>query len=203
MKNYIIRGAALFVMFASTYLHAADAYTNIIPAQPTQTEDKIEVVEVFWYGCPHCYDFEPYVNKWLASKPDDVHFRRMPGIFNKNWVAHAKAYFTAEKLGVLEVIHSSLFDALHKQRKRIFSEDQLKDFFVSKGIDGDEFTRVFNSSEVESKFKQAFVMGQRYKITGVPAVIVNGKYMTSGSLAGSYDNLLKTIDELVEKERQE
>jgi len=79
----------------------------------------------------------------------------------------------------------------------------LKDFFVSKGIDGDEFTRVFNSSEIETKFKQAFVMGQRYKITGVPAVIINGKYMTSGSLAGSYDNLLKTINDLVAKERGE
>lgn len=199
--NALCLSSILF--FASINLLAEEAFTRIVPAQPTQTDDKIEVVEVFWYGCPHCYDFEPYVEKWLATLPEDVEFRRMPGIFNKNWVDHAKAYFTAEKLGVLDKTHTALFDALHKQKKRIFSEQELKEFFVSKGVDGDEFTRVFNSSEIETKFKQAFVMGQRYKITGVPAVIINGKYMTSGSLAGSYDNILKTIDELVDTERQQ
>ena len=187
----------------SLTVQAEDPYTRIVPAQPTQAIDKIEVLEVFWYGCPHCYEFEPYVEKWLQSKAEDVEFRRMPGIFSKNWIPHARAYFTAEKLSVLDIIHSSLFEALHEEKKRLYTEDELKDFFVSKGIDGDEFTEVYNSSEVETKFKQAFVMGQRYKITGVPAVIINGKYMTSGSLAGSYDNLLKTIDDLVDKERGE
>ena len=203
MNKIIGLFASMALLCWSLAIHAKDPYTNIIPAQPTQSVGKIEVLEVFWYGCPHCYDFEPYVKKWLASKADDVEFRRMPGIFNKTWIAHAKAYFTAQKLGVLEKIHTPLFEALHRDRKRIYSEGELKDFFVSRGIDGDEFTRVFNSSEIETKFKQAFVMGQRYKITGVPAVIINGKYMTSGSLAGSYDNLLKTINELVDKERGE
>ena len=202
--NKIIGSLAIAILLClSLSAYAGDPYTRIIPAQPTQAEGKIEVVEVFWYGCPHCYDFEPHVEKWLESKPEDVEFRRMPGIFNKSWIPHAKAYFTAEKLGVLDKTHRALFNALHKEHKRIFTESELKDFFISKGIDGDEFTRVFNSSEIETKFKQAFVMGQRYKITGVPAVIINGKYMTSGSLAGSYENLLKTIDDLVDKERGE
>ena len=161
------------------------------------------MVEVFWYGCPHCYDFEPHVKKWLQTKAEDVEFVRMPGIFNKNWVGHARAYYTAEKLGVLDKIHTPLFEALHKERRRIFSESELKDFFVSHGVDGDEFTRVYNSSEIETKFKRAFLMGQRYKITGVPAVIVNGKYMTSASQAGSFENILKTVDSLVAKERGE
>ncbi len=203
MNKFIGSVASVILLCFSLNVQAEDAYKLIIPAQPTQTDGKIEVLEVFWYGCPHCYHFEPFVTEWLKTKPDDVDFRRMPGIFNKNWVPHAKAYFTAEKLGVLDRIHSQLFDALHKDRKRIFTESELKDFFVSQGIDGDEFTRIYNSSEVETKFKQAFIMGQRYKITGVPAVIVNGKYMTSGSMAGSYENLLKTIDQLVDKERKE
>ncbi len=203
MNKIIGAFASIMLLCFSIAVHAKDPYTRIIPAQPTQSIDKIEVLEVFWYGCPHCYDFEPHIDKWLESKAEDVEFRRMPGIFSKSWIAHAKAYFTAEKLGVLEKIHTPLFESLHKEKKRIYTEDELKDFFVSKGIDGDEFTRVFNSSEIETKFKQAFVMGQRYKITGVPAVIINGKYMTSGSLAGSYDNLLKTINDLVAKERGE
>lgn len=202
MNRFIATFAGILLLCSASLVTAKDAYTNIIPAQPTQT-DKIEVVEVFWYGCPHCYDFEPHVKKWLQTMPDDVEFRRMPGIFNKNWVGHARAYYTAEKMGVLDKVHTPLFEALHKDRKRIFSESEIKDFFVSQGVDGSEFTRIYNSSEIETKFKQAFLMGQRYKITGVPAVIVNGKYMTSASQAGSFENILKTIDELVAKERGE
>ncbi len=201
MNKIFVLVAGLLLLCFSVIAHADDPYKLIIPVQPTQTDNKIEVLEVFWYGCPHCYDFEPYVEKWLENLPEDVEFRRMPGIFNKNWIPHAKAYFTAEKLGVLDKIHNPLFNALHKERKRIYNEDELKDFFVAKGVDGDKFTKVFNSSEIETKFKQAFVMGKRYKITGVPAVIINGKYMTSGSMSGSYENLLKTIDELIAKER--
>ena len=195
--------SGIILLCASGAALAKDPFTRIIPAQPTQAVDKIEVVEVFWYGCPHCYDFEPHVKKWLETKAEDVEFVRMPGIFNKNWVGHARAYYTAEKLGVLDKIHTPLFEALHKERRRIFSESELKDFFVSRGVDGDEFTRVYNSSEIETKFKRAFLMGQRYKITGVPAVIVNGKYMTSASQAGSFENILKTVDSLVAKERGE
>jgi protein dithiol oxidoreductase (disulfide-forming) len=199
-----ITGSLLSILLLcfSITVHAEDPYKLIIPVQPTQSDSKIEVLEVFWYGCPHCYDFEPHIDNWLKDLPEDVEFRRMPGIFNKSWIAHAKAYFTAEKLGILDKIHSPLFTALHKERKRIYTEDELKDFFISKGVDGDEFSKIFNSSEIETKFKQAFVMGQRYKITGVPAVIVNGKYMTSASLTGSYENLLKTINELIVKERK-
>ena len=204
MKNSARSLVSVLALMLSTYVIAAEPYKNIVPAQPTQVaEGKIEVVEIFWYGCPHCYDFEPHVNNWVANLPEDVEFRRMPGIFSKSWVAHARAYYAAEKLGVLEQIHTPLFEALHKDRKRIFSESELKDFFESKGVDGDEFTRAYNSNEVEVKFKQAFLMGQRYKITGVPAVVVNGKYMTGAALAGSYDNLLKTMDMLVDKERGE
>ena len=177
-------------------------YEEIRPAQPTQVpEGKIEVVEVFWYGCPHCYDFEPYLKNWLENKPDDVVFRRLPGVLNKSWLPHAKAYFTAEKLGILADIHKPLFDALHKERKRIFTEDQLRDFFEDHGVDADKFDKIYNSDEIETKTKQAFFLARGYRLTGVPSVVVNGKYMTSGSLTGSFTNLLKTIDYLVEKER--
>ena len=180
---------------------AADGYNIISPPQPTQTGDKIEVLEVFWYACPHCYDFEPHVKEWLQKKSDDVVFRRMPGIFRKNWIPHAKAYFTAEKLGVLDKIHSPLFDAIHKERKKIHDDKAIKKFFVKHGVDKAEFTKVYESDEIDTKVKQAFVMGQRYKITGVPAIIVNGKYMISGTTAGSFENVLKITNSLVDKEK--
>lgn len=178
-------------------------YKEVRPAQPTEVEGKIEVLEIFWYGCPHCYDFEPYLSQWLQSKPEDVNFRRMPGIFNQNWIPHAKAYFTALKMGVLDKVHRSLFDAIHKEKRRIFSDEELMDFVVELGIDGDEFSRIYNSNEINTKIKQAFVMGQRYGVTGVPAIVVNGKYLTSGSYTKSYENLLKVVDILVDKEREE
>lgn len=191
----------LFLLLSGQTYADGDGYVTISPAQPTQTGDKIEVLEVFWYACPHCFDFEPHISKWLASKPDDVEFRRMPGIFRKNWIPHAKAYFTAEKLGVLDAIHTPLFDAIHKYKKKIHDDGAIKKFFVKHGVDKDEFTKTYESDEVQTKVKQAFVMGQRYKLTGVPAVIVNGKYMVSGSTAGSFENVLKVINQLVDKER--
>ena len=201
MKNSIRNVLACLFLFVATQTFANPGYTEISPAQPTQSGDKIEVLEIFWYGCPHCYDFEPYIHRWLDNKPDDVVFRRMPGIFNKTWIPHGKAYFTAVKLGVLDQIHSPLFDALHKEKKRIYDDRALKKFFTQQGIDKDEFTKVYESDEVETKVKQAYIMGQRYKVTGVPAVIVNGKYMVSGNTAGSFSQMLKVIDQLVDKER--
>ncbi|MBL1143005.1 MAG: thiol:disulfide interchange protein DsbA/DsbL [Proteobacteria bacterium] len=189
------------LLLLGNQVYAADGYNTISPAQPTQTGDKIEVLEIFWYACPHCYDFEPYIHEWLTKKPEDVTFRRMPGIFRKNWIPHAKAFYTAEKMGVLDKIHTPLFNAIHREKKKIHDDAAMKKFFVKHGVDKAEFTKIYESEEIDTKAKQAFVMGQRYKLTGVPAVIVNGKYMVSGTTAGSFENALKVIDSLVDKER--
>ena len=191
---------SLFLLLGSQ-AYAGDGYTIISPAQPTQTGDKIEVLEIFWYACPHCYDFEPYIHEWLNNKPEDVTFRRMPGIFRKSWIPHAKAFFTAEKLGILDDIHTHLFNAIHRDKKKIHDDASIRKFFLKHGVDKGEFKKIYNSEEIDTKAKQAFVMGQRYKVTGVPAIIVNGKYMVSGSTAGSFENVLKVIDSLVDKER--
>ncbi len=176
-------------------------YKLIIPPQPTQTGDKIEVIEIFWYGCPHCYDLEPHLEHWLKSKPKDVEFIRVPGILGNGWIAHAKAFYTAEKLGVLDNIHRPLFDAIHKKGRRIMNEKKLKDFFISQGIDGDEFSEIYNSEEIDAKIKNAFILGKNYKITGVPTIIVNGKFRTTASLSGSNAGIIDTINELADRER--
>jgi thiol:disulfide interchange protein DsbA len=164
-------------------------------------DGKIEVVEIFWYGCPHCYSFEPHLDKWLQTKPDDIIFVRMPGVLNAAWVQHARAYYTAEKLGVLDKIHRPLFDAIHRDRKRIFSEDELHDFFVERGVDGADFDRVYRSNEIDTRVKQALVMARAAHVTGVPAIIINGRYMTTGSLTGSFERLLEVTDRLAGLER--
>ena len=203
LKTYWISALTILLLFSTGTgkLQAQNAYQPVTPPQPIQTGDKIEVLELFWYGCPHCYDLEPYLDSWLKNKSDDVEFRRMPAILGKNWIPHAKAYFTAEKLGIVDQIHKPLFDAIHKGREEIFDEKSLKIFFTNHGVDAGEFTKIYNSEEVEVKIKESFVMGQRYKITGVPSIIVNGKYLTSTTMAGGYEDLITIIDQLVEKER--
>jgi thiol:disulfide interchange protein DsbA len=169
--------------------------------QPSSSTGKIEVIEFFWYGCPHCYALEPYLEKWLATKPDDVVFRRVPGILGENWIPHARAYFTAEKLGVVERIHKPLFDAIHQDKKSIMNEDDLRNFFVGSGVAKDDFDRIYQSQEITDKVKAAFAMGQSFQLSGVPTLLVNAKYLVSPSSAGGYAETVTAVNKLVEAER--
>jgi thiol:disulfide interchange protein DsbA len=175
-------------------------YKELATAQPTRTGDKIEVVEVFWYGCPHCYHFEPVIEKWLEEKSEYIEFIRMPGILGKNWLPHARAFYAAEKLAILEEIHKPLFDAIHKDKRKILDEKSLRAFFSEYGVSGADFDQAYNSREVEDKVRAAFSAGKNYALTGVPAIIINGKYTTSESMAGSFEKIIAVINTLAAKE---
>lgn len=200
MKSNLLL-TCLFFVLVSGLAWATDPYERINPAQPTKSGDKIEVVEVFWYGCPHCYALEPYLEKWLETKPDDVEFRRIPGVLGRNWLPHARAYFTAEKLDVLDKTHRPMFDAIHVGRVDLGNEKKLANFFREHGVDRAEFIRIYESEEITDKVKQAFVAGQGYGLTGVPVIIVNGKYRVSSSTAGGNTKLVEAINMLIEQER--
>jgi thiol:disulfide interchange protein DsbA len=175
-----------------------DPYTEVRPAQPTQAAaGQVEVVEVFYYGCIHCYNYEPHLAQWLRSKPANTVFRRIPAVFGRNYIPLAKAYYTAEKLGILETMHHALFEAIHKNKRNIFDEEAIKNFFIEQGVDGVAFNRVYNSMEISTKTRQAEVMVRNYRITGVPALVINGKYLTSPSQAGDYDRLHRLVNSLV------
>lgn len=179
-----------------------DAYALIKPVQPTQSPDKIEMVEVFWYGCSHCYRFEPHLEKWRKSLPEDVVFRRVPGVLNKDWIPHARAYFAAEKMGVVDQMHTPLFKALHLSQRRLHTRKSLINFANKLGIDGDEFAKHYDSNETDVKMKQAFLLARNAKITGVPSMIVNGRYLVSASSAGSFKRMIETMDYLADRERR-
>jgi thiol:disulfide interchange protein DsbA len=176
----------------------------IVPPQPTQSPGKVEVVELFWYGCPHCYEFEPYLERWLAKRPPHVVFTRVPAVFanNRLWLLHAQAFYTAQALGVLDRVHGPLFEAYHKVGRPLDTKERLAAFFVERGIPEADFERAWGSFGVQSKTRQAVALTERYGIDGVPAVVVNGKYRTSGSLTGTYANTLKVVDALVEQEQR-
>ena len=182
---------------------AGKEYLVLANPQPTSSGDKIEVVELFWHGCPHCYRLEPLIAEWQTSKPDDVEFIRMPAVLGPNWELYGKAYYTAELLGVEDKIHLALFDALHNDRKKIRDEAALQALFVEQGVSAEDFRNTFNSFAVNVKINNAKQMTRRYAITGVPSVIVNGKYSTSATQAGSNENIIKVMDFLIAQERQQ
>ena len=150
-------------------------YARLPTPVPPATPDKVEVVEMFWYGCPHCQDLEPVAQEWLKRKPDNVVFVRIPVAFGASWEAGARAYYAAEALGVLDKLHPLLFDAFH-QRRKLNTEDELAAFFAEHGVDQDAFCKAYTSFQTETQLRRGNQLAQRYGVKGVPAVIVNGKY---------------------------
>lgn len=178
-------------------------YRELKSPQPTEDENRIEVVEIFLYSCPHCYEFEPEVAAWKKQLSEDVLFRQMPATFGPNGENMAKAFYTAKSLKVLDTMHPVLFDAIHKRGMKLASVDEIKSLFTANGVDGKDFDNHFNSFEVDSKFRLASRMQINYGITAVPALVVNGKYRTSARLVGgSNQDALNVVDKLVAKERE-
>ena len=199
-----IAGIALITFFAlfGANLTAEEklGYELITPAQPTANPDKIEVIEFFWYGCPHCYSFEPSLKSWLKTKPANVEFIRIPAVFSEEWGKGAKAYYIAEALGVLDAVHSDLFDGVQEKTLKLDTEEELAKFFTAHGVKEADFKETYNSFMVDTKLRQAPAIAAKYGITGVPTIIVNGKYRTTGNLAGTQEKMIDVINELIKKE---
>jgi len=193
--------AAPTALFAEEYAENSH-FELVTPPQPTSTGNKIEVVEQFWYGCPHCYQFEPYVQKWLKTKPANVEFVRVPGIFRPEWAILGRAYYTQEALGIFDKTHELLFAAVHELKRKLETEDQVAAFFAENGVKDDDFRKAFRSFAVESKVRRAQEMSQRYGAKGVPTIIVNGKYRVGASMPGvqTNANVFKVVDYLIQKE---
>ena len=177
-------------------------YEVLQPPQQTETGDRIEVVEIFWYGCPHCYTFLPMIEAYDLIKPEYVEIRRLPAIFRESWVAHARAFHTAALLGVVDQTHRPLFEEIHEHRNPTDHKEALAAFYERQGVDRTMFEQTYDSFAVESMVRKSILMQQRYGITGTPSVVVNGKYRITGRLAGGYDNVIPVIMALVERERE-
>jgi len=197
-----------FLLLLSLYLNIALAvedgfdYQSVTPPVPVQnqTSGRVEVVEMFWYGCPHCLHFEPVINNWARQKPSNVDFFRIPAIFRDSWESLARAFYTAEALGVLDRIHPALFKAIQEQRRKLDTAQEIRTFFAEHGVPSSDFDQVFNSFGIETKIRRAKDLTRRYGIDGVPAVIVQGKYRTNGTLTGGLENVPPVIDALIQRE---
>lgn len=182
-------------------------YTVLKTPVPTSTADqpgKVEVVELFWFGCPHCYRLEPAIQAWLKSddRPAEAEFVRIPAALAPNWELGARAYYAAQALDVEDKLHQPLFDAIHKDRKFALATDEtaLVEFVSGLGIDAEAFRKALRSFEVETKLRKAKQQVVQYRVTGVPTVIVAGKYVTDIAMAGSPTRVLDIVNFLVRKE---
>ncbi len=177
-------------------------FTALTTAQGTSSApDVIEVAEVFWYGCPHCFNFDPYLKKWAPELPDDVRFIRLPVMWNPTNQIHARIFYTAEALNKLDVMHDAIFKEMHANRKPLTSEDDIRNFFSRFDVSEEEFNSTFRSFGVESKLKRAKNLTQRYRVQSVPLLVINGKYLTTGPGVKNFDDMLAVAEELIERER--
>jgi thiol:disulfide interchange protein DsbA len=174
----------------------------------TDNPEKIEVLEVFWYGCPHCYEFNNnHLKRWESSLSEDVYFTLTPATF-KGWVEHAKVFYAAKILGLQEEMHQELFDTIQANQKQYKTVDSLKPLFIKRGVDSDAFDQLFETggfrkvSQIDQAVEQAENKVNSLKISGVPVLIVNGKYKVGVRDAGSLGNMLKVTNFLIEKERK-
>ena len=193
--------SALTVAMPSFAQTAGKEFAPISPAQPTEDAAKIEVLEFFSYGCPHCADFNPLLTAWVAKLPADVVVKKVPVTFGRAaWANIAKLYYTLEITGDLHRLEADVFKAIHAERQNLFEEKALTEWVVKKGVDPKKFAETFASFGVMSKVKRGDQMAQAYKITGVPALAVDGKYLIGDM---GFNEKLAVADKLIAKARSE
>lgn len=177
---------------------------RILPiAQPVETKGKVEVIEFFWYGCPHCFDFETELSAWVKRQPKDVVFRRVPVAFRDDFMPHSQLFYALEAMGKGDAFNEKVMYAMHKENKRLLTENEIADWVASQGIDRNTFLATYRSFAVISKARAAKQMAEAYRIDGVPTIVMQGKYVTSPSIAGSKAKAIVVMDFLVEKIRKD
>ena len=199
MRNLILSAvlvsASLFGMTAQAAdvpLEAGKTYVELANPVPVAEPGKIEVVELFWYGCPHCYAFEPTINPWAA---------KLPAMFGGPWDAHGQLFLTLDAMGVENKVHAAIFNAIQKEGKRLTDKNDMADFVATQGVDKEKFLQTFDSFAIKGQIVKAKELAKKYEVSGVPTLIVNGKYRFDLGTAGGPEQALNVADQLIAKER--
>jgi len=192
----LVSGAAL----AQSQWQVGEHYDEITVPVNVGSSDRVVVTEFFWYGCGHCYAFEPMLSAWEKQLPEGAVLEPSPAIWNPAMTVHARAFYTAKALGVLETMHPAIFDAMHKGRQRLATESALRELFVANGVDEVAFERAFNSFGVNSQVQQAEARARAARISGTPSMMVAGKFLIETRKSGSQANMLSIVDALVAEE---
>ena len=178
-------------------------YRLINPPQPTDGSKKIEVVEFFYYGCPHCYELEPALKNWLKRKPTDVEFRQQPAVFRENWIPLTKTYFALDALGLLPKLSDKVYSAVHDEGLGLSDEALMSKWIGQQGVDPVKFSEAYRSFAVQNSVQRAIQVTRDYQVKGTPSIAVAGKYITSPSMTGGFDRFFEVVDQLIEMARKE
>lgn len=183
---------------AASRFREGQHYRVVTPAQPTSVAPgKVEVAEVFWYGCPHCYSLEPYIQRWKANAPPQAELVRVAASLNPSWQPHARLFYAAKALGVLDEAHTAAFRELHVNRNPLNTLDAQVEFLGQFGVSEEQARDALTSFSVETELRRADTLVRRYRLTGVPAMVVNGKYVMGADTAGGPDALMELVNYLV------
>ncbi|NND92904.1 MAG: thiol:disulfide interchange protein DsbA/DsbL [Granulosicoccus sp.] len=187
---------------ASSLAAAADGYELINPPQNTSTPDKVEVLEFFWLGCPHCYSFEPMISAWEENIPENVVFVREAPPLNPSWEQHSRGFYAAQLMGQEVPFVNAMFKAIHEDRQRMRKPADMAALAEELGMDREKFLKTMKSFAVQTKMNRAMQLAKSAGISGVPAIVINGKYRTGASLAGGNQGIISVIDSTIAMEKQ-
>lgn len=205
-REFLITAAALpslTLAQAGRKPSAGNEYTDVRPPQPTETPGKIEILEFFWYGCPHCASFDPELTAWRKRLPADVAYRRNPVAFSDTQTPHSRIYYALEALGKVETLHARVFNEIVGNRKPLLRTDDIADFMAAGGIDRKQWLDTFNSFTVATRASRAATVWRAYKVDGTPSVGVDGRFLTSPAQANGRAECLRVVDFLIERIRAE
>lgn len=181
----------------------ADIEYRVIKPQPVSVANGIEVIDFFWYACPHCYNLQPALERWISRKPADVTVRRIPAVLRDSWAPHARIYYTLEALGEVERLHQRVYYGYHVEELAMSKPEVVSEWAVRNGIARERWNEAYDSSAVQRKVEEAARLSRTYSVTGTPSLVVNGRYLTSSSMSESLSGVLMIVDGLVQKVRSE
>jgi thiol:disulfide interchange protein DsbA len=204
LKQFAAGLTLIFIaMLAQAQPKPGTDYLELSPAQSTDSPGRIEVVEFFWYGCPHCFNLEPVLEPWIKKLPKDVQFHRIPAMFNDEYAQSARAFYALDAIGEEQRVHKALFEAIHVSGLRVGNEAAITEWLGKQGVDTKKFAAAYRSFGVESKLNRAAQLTRAYKLDGVPTMAVNGRFVISASAANSRERLLEVTDYLIDRARKD
>ena len=202
MLNLKFTFLALCLILITSSNVFAQKYVQISTEKQQESKDII-IYEFFWYGCPHCYNLEPTMDRIEADLEKDTKVVKLPVALRDSWIPHAKLYYALKQMDKIDQVHNLIFEEIHLEDNRLNTEQQMIDFLGKHGVDTEKFIEKYNSYGTEARIKKASNLAKKYQIDSVPTIIINGKFLTSGSYVSSYDELYSVVNLLVERERND
>ena len=207
-RRALLAAGLSLCLTAQAQLTAGRDYVPVQPPQPTDSGSKIEVLEFFWYGCPHCNNLQPSLQAWLKRKPADVELKHVPAVFQDSWLPLTRAYCTIEAMGLVGKLHQEMFATLHRQRVQLRDANAIFDWAAAKGVDRKKFADTYNSFGVNGRTQRSVELTRKFDIPGTPALVIDGKYLTAPSMTlkadrtVDYDRFFQVVDGLIAEARK-